>query len=209
MVSVVDIIDQTSLVRLVRESMAALHGLVFHASNATLSCWCRVNAWSRWVLIQPLQCCTSASRPRSSSTGCAFCSSRPSRTTTPFSSTSGRYATLLSMLSSTSIGHSPLFLVVTCTSCPSSSCSCTCTRSPRPSTTGRLVDHQPVALTRALTLTPALTCVVCLRSHVTLLTHLIQSPELNSSNPAPVVKDAEQRILRCYFRDLCRLYLSA
>ncbi|KAL8002991.1 putative integrator complex subunit 8 [Plasmopara halstedii] len=43
--------------------------------------------------------------------------------------------------------------------------------------------------------------------HVTLLTNLIQSPELNSSNPTPVVKDAEQRILRCYFRDLCRLYL--
>jgi len=39
MVSVVDIIDQTSLVRLVRASMAALHGLVFHASNARLSCW--------------------------------------------------------------------------------------------------------------------------------------------------------------------------
>lgn len=51
--------------------------------------------------------------------------------------------------------------------------------------------------------------LMCLRSHVTLLTHLIQSPELNSSNPAPVVKDTEQRILRCYFRDLCRLYLSA
>ncbi|KAG6622026.1 Tetratricopeptide repeat [Phytophthora cinnamomi] len=44
--------------------------------------------------------------------------------------------------------------------------------------------------------------------HVTLLTSLIQSPELNSSNPAPVVKDAEQRILRCYFRDLCRIYLG-
>ncbi|KAG7386436.1 hypothetical protein PHYPSEUDO_000265 [Phytophthora pseudosyringae] len=44
--------------------------------------------------------------------------------------------------------------------------------------------------------------------HVTLLTNLIQSPELNSSNPPPVVKDAEQRILRCYFRDLCRIYLS-
>ncbi|KAE9132438.1 hypothetical protein PF010_g3189 [Phytophthora fragariae] len=44
--------------------------------------------------------------------------------------------------------------------------------------------------------------------HVTLLTNLIQSPELNSSNPAPVVKDAEQRILRCYFRDLCRIYLG-
>ncbi|KAG7397849.1 hypothetical protein PHYBOEH_012111 [Phytophthora boehmeriae] len=43
--------------------------------------------------------------------------------------------------------------------------------------------------------------------HVTLLTNLIQSPELNSSNPSPVVKDAEQRILRCYFRDLCRIYL--
>ncbi|OWZ22487.1 Cyclophilin [Phytophthora megakarya] len=44
--------------------------------------------------------------------------------------------------------------------------------------------------------------------HVTLLTNLIQSPELNSSNPSPVVKDAEQRILRCFFRDLCRMYLS-
>ncbi|KAL3664129.1 hypothetical protein V7S43_011011 [Phytophthora oleae] len=44
--------------------------------------------------------------------------------------------------------------------------------------------------------------------HVTLLTNLIQSPELNSSNPSPVVKDAEQRILRCYFRDLCRIYLG-
>ncbi|KAE8970641.1 hypothetical protein PR002_g27058 [Phytophthora rubi] len=44
--------------------------------------------------------------------------------------------------------------------------------------------------------------------HVTLLTNLIQSPELNSSNPAPVVKDAEQRVLRCYFRDLCRIYLG-
>lgn len=43
---------------------------------------------------------------------------------------------------------------------------------------------------------------------VTLLTNLIQSPELNSSNPSPVVKDAEQRILRCYFRDLCRIYLG-
>lgn len=42
---------------------------------------------------------------------------------------------------------------------------------------------------------------------VTLLTNLIQSPELNSSNPSPVVKDAEQRMLRCYFRDLCRIYL--
>ncbi|POM68033.1 Cyclophilin putative, partial [Phytophthora palmivora] len=45
--------------------------------------------------------------------------------------------------------------------------------------------------------------------HVTLLINLIQSPELNSSNPSPVVKDAEQRILRCYFRDLCRIYLSS
>ncbi|KAL4161078.1 hypothetical protein PRNP1_001635 [Phytophthora ramorum] len=44
--------------------------------------------------------------------------------------------------------------------------------------------------------------------HVTLLTHLIQSPELNSSNPSPVVKDAKQRIVRCYFRDLCRIYLD-
>lgn len=44
--------------------------------------------------------------------------------------------------------------------------------------------------------------------HVTLLTNLIQSPELNSSNTTPIVKDAEQRILRCYFRDLCRIYLS-
>lgn len=44
-------------------------------------------------------------------------------------------------------------------------------------------------------------------SHVTLLTHLIQSPELNSSNPPPVLKSVEQRILRCYFRDLCRLFL--
>ncbi|KAG2761888.1 hypothetical protein PC129_g5155 [Phytophthora cactorum] len=44
--------------------------------------------------------------------------------------------------------------------------------------------------------------------HVTLLTNLIQSPELNSSNPSPVVKDAEQRIIRCYFRDLCRNYLG-
>ncbi|RLN14992.1 hypothetical protein BBJ28_00023459, partial [Nothophytophthora sp. Chile5] len=35
-----------------------------------------------------------------------------------------------------------------------------------------------------------------------------ESPELNSSNPSPVVKDAEQRILRCYFRDLCRIYLG-
>ncbi|KAK1934438.1 Integrator complex subunit 8 [Phytophthora citrophthora] len=43
---------------------------------------------------------------------------------------------------------------------------------------------------------------------VTLLTNLIQSPELNSSNPSPVVKDAEQRIIRCYFRDLCRIYLG-
>lgn len=52
--------------------------------------------------------------------------------------------------------------------------------------------------------------VICLFlfRHVTLLTNLIQSPELNSSNPAPVVKDAEQRILRCYFRDLCRIYLG-
>lgn len=45
-------------------------------------------------------------------------------------------------------------------------------------------------------------------SHITLLTHLIQSPELNSSNPSPVLKDVEQRILRCYFRDLCLVYLS-
>uniref|UniRef100_K3WYF7 INTS8 TPR repeats domain-containing protein n=1 Tax=Globisporangium ultimum (strain ATCC 200006 / CBS 805.95 / DAOM BR144) TaxID=431595 RepID=K3WYF7_GLOUD len=44
-------------------------------------------------------------------------------------------------------------------------------------------------------------------SHVTLLTHLIQSPELNSSNPSPVLKDVEQRILRCYFRELCRVHL--
>ncbi|KAI9998267.1 hypothetical protein PInf_002637 [Phytophthora infestans] len=44
--------------------------------------------------------------------------------------------------------------------------------------------------------------------HVTLLTNLIQSPELNSSNPSPVIKDAEQRFLRCYFRDLCRIYLT-
>ncbi|CAI5723771.1 unnamed protein product [Peronospora effusa] len=44
--------------------------------------------------------------------------------------------------------------------------------------------------------------------YVMLLTNLIQSPELNSSNPSSVVKDAERRILRCYFRDLCRIYLS-
>ena len=44
--------------------------------------------------------------------------------------------------------------------------------------------------------------------YVMLLTNLIQSPELNSSNPSSVVKDVERRILRCYFRDLCRLYLS-
>ncbi|GLE05207.1 hypothetical protein PINS_up014195 [Pythium insidiosum] len=44
--------------------------------------------------------------------------------------------------------------------------------------------------------------------HVTLLTHLIQSPELNNSNPVAVQKDVEQRILRCYFRDLCRIYLG-
>ncbi|TDH73002.1 hypothetical protein CCR75_008385 [Bremia lactucae] len=43
--------------------------------------------------------------------------------------------------------------------------------------------------------------------HVTLLTSLIQSPEVNSSNPTPVVNDAEQRILRCYFRDLCKIFL--
>lgn len=43
--------------------------------------------------------------------------------------------------------------------------------------------------------------------YVTLLTHLIQSPELNSSNPASIQKSVEHRILRCYFRDLCRMFL--
>uniref|UniRef100_M4BRJ7 INTS8 TPR repeats domain-containing protein n=1 Tax=Hyaloperonospora arabidopsidis (strain Emoy2) TaxID=559515 RepID=M4BRJ7_HYAAE len=44
--------------------------------------------------------------------------------------------------------------------------------------------------------------------YVMLLTNLIQSPELNSSNPSSVVNDVEHRILRCYFRDLCRIYFS-
>jgi hypothetical protein len=44
-------------------------------------------------------------------------------------------------------------------------------------------------------------------SNVMLLTHLIQSPELNSSNPPQILKEVENRILKCFFRDLCWLYL--
>ena len=51
-------------------------------------------------------------------------------------------------------------------------------------------------------------CAVTVIRYVMLLTNLIQSPELNSSNPSSVVNDVEHRILRCYFRDLCRIYFS-
>ncbi|RLO06509.1 hypothetical protein DYB28_002032 [Aphanomyces astaci] len=46
-----------------------------------------------------------------------------------------------------------------------------------------------------------------LHLNVDILTQLIQCPELNASNPVPSKKDMEQRILRSYFRELCRLYL--
>ncbi|RHY28218.1 hypothetical protein DYB32_006133 [Aphanomyces invadans] len=46
-------------------------------------------------------------------------------------------------------------------------------------------------------------------SHVEILTQLIQCPELNASNPIQSKKEMEQRILRSYFRELCRLYLVA
>ncbi|CAK4397881.1 unnamed protein product [Aphanomyces euteiches] len=43
--------------------------------------------------------------------------------------------------------------------------------------------------------------------HVDMLTQLIQCPELNASNPPQSKKEMEQRLLRSYFRELCRLYL--
>ncbi|OQR84527.1 hypothetical protein ACHHYP_13283 [Achlya hypogyna] len=43
--------------------------------------------------------------------------------------------------------------------------------------------------------------------HVQLLTQLIQCPELNASNPASSKREMEQRILRSFFRELCRVYL--
>ncbi|TMW58046.1 hypothetical protein Poli38472_013520 [Pythium oligandrum] len=44
--------------------------------------------------------------------------------------------------------------------------------------------------------------------HVTLLTHLIQSPELNAANPSKVQQEVQQRILRCYLRELCRQFVQ-
>ncbi|KDO30621.1 hypothetical protein SPRG_04521 [Saprolegnia parasitica CBS 223.65] len=44
-------------------------------------------------------------------------------------------------------------------------------------------------------------------SHVQLLTQLLQCPELNASNPVSSRDEMKHRILRSYFRELCRVYL--
>lgn len=44
-------------------------------------------------------------------------------------------------------------------------------------------------------------------SAIKLLTNLVQTPELNACNSETVLETLKHRMLRCYFRHLCRRYL--